>query len=68
MPRKRKFSPFLDRVRARLTEEAVAKGATAEEVAVVLDEMDTAHPILDWLKSGGFEFLLNLLMSLLAKR
>lgn len=58
--------PVRDRIRTRLIEAAVAKGATAEQAAEAVATLESERPLLDWLFKGGFLELLKLIMEIIA--
>jgi hypothetical protein len=53
------------RIRKRLKDAAVEKGADAAAVDAILDDMESDRPFVDWLLNGGFEKILELIMKLL---
>lgn len=60
--------PLRDRLRARLTEEALlaaGPGASHAQVAAILDELESDRPLIDWLLNGGWEKILALILQLL---
>ncbi len=57
--------PVRDRLRAKLVEAAVAKGATAEQANEALSTLESERPLLDWLFKGGFLELLKLIMEII---
>lgn len=58
--------PLRDRLHARLVEAAVAQGADREAATAVVDELASERPLLDWLLNGGFEKLLQMIMTLIS--
>lgn len=59
--------PIRDRLRDRLVDAAVARGADRAEAEAVVDELSGERPLLDWLLSGGFEKLLVMILELLGR-
>jgi hypothetical protein len=53
------------RIRQRLKDAAIARGAEASAVDAVLDDMESDRPFVDWLLNGGFEKILELILKLL---
>lgn len=61
----KKSHPLRDAIRARLVERAATWGYNKADVEQVLDGLESERSILDWLKNGGFESLLKLVLELL---
>lgn len=62
----RRFRPVRDALVRKLKNAAVEEGADPEKVDTVLAEMESGRPLLDWLRNGGFESLVKLIMTLVA--
>lgn len=58
--------PIVALIRRKLKQEATDSGYRADEVDDVLDQLESERPLLDWLLNGGFEKLLDLLLTILA--
>lgn len=54
-----------NRIRKRLRDAAIEAGRAPADVDAVLDDMESDRPFLDWLLSGGFEKVLELILKLL---
>ena len=57
--------PIRDRLRERLVAAAVAEGADRHAAEAAVDDLAGERPLLDWLMSGGFEKLLQLILTLI---
>jgi hypothetical protein len=58
--------PLIARLRARVIQGAVAKGAKEEDARAALAEIESERPILDWLANGGLEKIVDLVLKLLS--
>jgi hypothetical protein len=58
--------PLRDRLIQRLIDDAVEKGADRDKAERIVRDLDTERPILDWLRSGGWKELLELVLKLIA--
>lgn len=58
--------PLRDRIRKKLLDDAVAKGADPEKAKAAIAELEGERPLLDWLLAGGFDKLLELILAILA--
>ena len=56
-----------ERLKARIVAAAVAKGATESEAVEAFEQAlaESDRPILDWLMNGGFEKLLEIVMTII---
>ena len=57
--------PLRDRIRERLIDRAVEAGATREQVEQAIGDLEGDRPLLDWFLNGGFEKLLQMIMTLI---
>ena len=57
--------PLRDALAKRLRERALREGADPKKVELVIKEMESERPLIDWLRNGGFEALFNLFMELI---
>lgn len=57
--------PIRDRLRERLVDAAVAQGADRDAAEAAADDLASERPLLDWLLNGGFDQLLQLLLTLI---
>lgn len=55
-----------DRLAKKLVEDAVAKGANRKKAEEVVAEMVGERPIIEWLLSGGWQQLVELVLKLIA--
>ena len=58
--------PLRDRLRQRVIDAAVAKGASVADATTAVDEVATDRPLLDWLFNGGFDKLVQLILEIIA--
>ena len=61
-----KGGPIVQLIRRRLKREAMDSGYSAEDVDKALENLESERPILDWLLNGGFEKLLDMVLTILA--
>lgn len=56
-----------ERLKSRIVAAAVAKGATEDEAVAAFEQAlgESDRPILDWLQNGGFEKLLEIVMTII---
>lgn len=57
--------PIRDRLRERLVAAAVAEGADRHAAEAAVDDLAGERPLLDWLMNGGFQKLLELILTLI---
>ncbi len=55
----------LKRLKARAVEMAVARGASQVQVEALVEELGD-RPLLDWLKDGGLELIVKMILMILA--
>jgi hypothetical protein len=59
--------PIRDRLHERLVDAAVARGADRGEAEAAVDDLESERPLVDWLLNGGFQKLLDLILTLIGK-
>lgn len=58
--------PILNLIRRKLKQEAMDSGYSEKEVDDALADLESERPLLDWLLNGGFEKLVDMLLTILA--